>query len=259
MSATLLSEDRGPLRLLTLNRPERRNALSGELVEALLAAVQEAAPPGGPRALVLTGAGDRFCAGGDLGPAGLMGDGFLAQHAQRARFADLLHALVHSPVPIVAAVQGDAMGGGFGLAAACHLIVVDTAAGFSTPELKLGLFPMMIWPVLARALPQKLLNELVLTSRRLGAEEALRVGLVNEVAPEGQALERALALANRVAERSRAVVGLGLRAAALTAELPLPAALAHMSGQLSLNLTADDAAEGVSAFLGRRAPEWKDR
>jgi hypothetical protein len=102
----------GLVRVLTLHRPERKNALSPELIEALLAAITQAGPP--VRALVLTGSGDRFCAGGDLGAGGLMGEGMLAQHQQRQRYAELLAAMASSPIPILAAIQGDAMGGGFG-------------------------------------------------------------------------------------------------------------------------------------------------
>ena len=246
----------GLVRVLTLNRPSRRNALSPDLVDALLVAVRGAAAP--VRALVITGAGPFFCAGGDLGPGGLLGDGMLEQHAQRQRFGDLLCAIVESPIPVVAAVQGEAMGGGFGLAAAAHIVVVDEAAGFALPELKIGLFPFLISPVLARALPPKLLGELTLTSRRLPAAEAAAVGFCT-VAPAGTALAVALDKAATIAERSPAVVALGMRALQATAGAPLPAALAHMGGQLSLNLLSEDAAEGISAFFGRRTPAWKGR
>jgi enoyl-CoA hydratase/carnithine racemase len=246
----------GLVRVLTLHRPERKNALSPELIEALLAAITQAGPP--VRALVLTGSGDRFCAGGDLGAGGLMGEGMLAQHQQRQRYAELLAAMASSPIPILAAVHGDAMGGGFGLAAACHIVVADPAAGFATPELKLGLFPFIISPVLARSLPAKVLYDLILTGRRLPAAEAAALGFCALSEP-GEALNAAIERASLIAERSPAVVSLGLRAMAQVADLPLPAALEHMTGQLSLNLLTEDAAEGISAFFGRRSPDWKGR
>lgn len=255
MSSPILSERRESVAVLTLNRPERKNALSGQLLDELLDTLR--APGEGVRAIVLTGAGDVFCAGGDLSPAA--DQGLLVQHRGRGVFAEALDALFHSPVPVVAAVNGDALGGGFGLAAAAHLIVADERAHFAAPELRLGLFPWMIGPVLLRSLPRKVVMDLVLTGRRLSAAEALGLGFVNRVAPPGDALEVALGLARQIASWSPAVVGLGLEALAIVDALALEPALAHMQGQLSLNLMLEDAAEGISAFLGRRKPEWKGR
>ena len=255
MTGPLLCERRGGALLLTLNRPERRNALSPELVEALLAAVR--APGEGVCVLVLTGAGPVFCAGGDLGPPS--DGGFLHQHEARHGFAQLLAAIHESPVPVIAAVNGDALGGGCGLAAACHLVAADERARFGTPELKLGLFPWMISPVLLRSLPRKVVMDMVLTGRRLSAAEGHALGFVNRVAPPGEVLAAGLQLAEEVGAFSPAVVGLGLRALSAVDDLPLTPALAHMASQLSLNLMLDDAAEGISAFLGRRPPEWKGR
>lgn len=259
MSSPLLLERRGPVAVLTLHRPERRNALSPALLDALLAAI--ARPEEGVSVFVLTGAGEVFCAGGDLGGPGLGGEdsGLLAQHRGRRTFADLLLALVDSRVPVIAAVNGDALGGGLGLAAACTLIVADERARFGAPELKLGLFPWMISPVLARALPGKVWMDLVLTGRRLSAAEGRDLGFVARVAPPGESLETALGLAETVAGWSPAVVGLGLEAVAAVADLPLEPALGYMNAQLSLNLMMEDASEGIAAFLGRRPPAWKGR
>lgn len=255
MTSPLLIERHASVAVLTLNRQERRNALSPQLVEQLLSAVR--APGEGVTALILTGAGVAFCAGGDLGPPG--DDGFFHQHGARAAFGDLLCALMSSVVPVIAAVNGDALGGGCGLAAACHLVVADERARFGTPELKLGLFPWMISPVLLRNLPRKVVMDMILTGRRLSAAEGLELGFVNRVSPPGEARSAALQLAEEVGAWSPAVVAMGLRALSAVEGLPPGPALAHMHSQLSLNLMLDDAAEGISAFLGRRAPEWKGR
>jgi enoyl-CoA hydratase len=244
---------------LTLNRPERRNALSSDLVTALSGAIQGAASDDAVRAIVLTGAGGHFCAGGDLGGGGMAEGGPLGRHAVAGQFAALMGLLLHSPVPVVAAVEGNALGGGLGLVAACHLAVADTTARFGTPELKVGLFPMIIGPVLARTLPRKLLYEMVLCDRRLESEAAQAAGLVNDAVEAGAALSRAQELAGVAAARSSAVVGLGMRALAVTADLPVEAALDHMTSQLTLNLFTEDAAEGISAFLARRPPRWSGR
>jgi enoyl-CoA hydratase len=257
MTHPLIIEPRGPVTLLRLNRPERRNALSPELIEALWSAL-DALPPA-CRAVVITGQGDRFCAGGDLGGGGLLEAGFLDQHAGRQRFGSLLQRMAESPVPLIAAVNGEALGGGFGLAAACHLIVADERASFALPELRLGLFPHIISPVLARNLPRKLIHELILTGRRLSPEEGRAHGFVNEVAPADGAVEAAVRMASLIAERSPAIVGLGLKAMAAVEDATLPVAIAHMASQLTINLLTEDAAEGISAFFARRPPEWKGR
>lgn len=253
-----VARDGGVLRL-TLDRPGRRNALNGPLVAALLREVESAAGDRSVQVVVIGGTGTHFCAGGDLGPGGAMEDGFFAQHTDRALFARLLEAIVHSPVPMVAAVGGDALGGGAGLALACHLLVLADGARLQTPELKLGLFPWMITPVLVRKLPRALLHEMILCGLRLDAPSARSLGLANRVVPSEQVEDEALALARQVATNSPLVVRMGLQAMALTDELPLSAALAHMHGQLSLNLLTEDAAEGIAAFLARRSPDWKGR
>lgn len=258
-AAPLLASRDGALLLLTMARPERRNALSPGLVQSLCEAVEVGGREPGVGAIVLGAQGEHFCAGGDLGPGGLAGEGLLAQHEERGAFARLLGLLHDSPVPVVAAVQGDALGGGTGLVAACHLVVMAEQARLSTPELKVGLFPWMIAPVLARKLPRNVLHELILCGGKLTAAQAAAWGLANRVVPAAEvpAVARELALA--AAAHSPAIVRLGLSALSGVDDLPLHDALRHMHGQLTLNLLTEDAAEGISAFLGRRPPTWKGR
>jgi enoyl-CoA hydratase/carnithine racemase len=259
MDAPLLVARSGRTLTLTLNRPERRNALSPALVAGLTAAVAAAADDAEVGCIVLRGAGGRFCAGGDLGGEGLADGGVLAREAAARAYADLLDTVVRSPVPVLAAVAGDALGGGLGLAAACHLAIAGDDARFGTPELNLGLFPMVIGPLLARHLPPHVLHAMILLDRRIGADEALRWGFVGEVCPAGSLDARAEALAAQVAARPRGVVGLGLRALAEARELPLTPAMGRMASALALNLLADDAAEGLAAFFGRRPAVWTGR
>ncbi|MCA9570337.1 MAG: enoyl-CoA hydratase/isomerase family protein, partial [Myxococcales bacterium] len=186
-------------------------------------------------------------------------DGFLAAHASRGRFAELLRTLVQSRLPVVAAVHGDAMGGGLGLAAACDVLLAAEGARLGTPEIKLGLFPWIIAVVLQRDVPRKRLSELVLTGGAWTAAEAHANGLVSRVVPDGAALAEAIAVASRMASLSPAVLGLGKAALHRVADLPFEPALAHMHDQLSLNLLTEDAMEGIAAFLGRRDPVWKGR
>ena len=250
--------DEGPIAILELNRPKRRNALSGQLIEELSASLESLEDDDGIHAVVLTGRGRTFCAGGDLAD-GLSGDGFVAAHTGRGRYAALLAALPRLRVPVIAAVNGDALGGGLGLAAACDLVVADSEARLGTPEVKVGLFPWIILAALQRDVPRKPLLELVLTGGRWTAEEALAHGLVNRVAPAGTALESALEIAQVIASRSPAVLAWGKSAFYRIADQRYEDALAYMHAQLSLNLLTEDAMEGVAAFLQKREPQWKGR
>lgn len=241
-----------------LNRPERRNALSAGLVEALVGVLDAHDADPGVRVVILTGRGPSFCAGGDLAD-GMGGDGFLASHQGRGRFAELMARIPRLRVPVIAAVNGDALGGGCGLASACDLVVADPEARLGTPEIKLGLFPWIILAALQRDVPRKHLLELVLTGEKVDAARARELGLVNRVSAPGQAVEEARALAAVIASRSPAIVGMGKRAFHRISDQSFEDALAFMHGQLSLNLLTEDAMEGVSAFLQRREPTWKGR
>lgn len=254
----LLSSDDAGVRTLTLNRPERRNALSPDLVKALTRGLREADADASVRAIVVTGAGDKaFCAGGDLGAPS--GEGFLGMHEDRGSFAELLKTFRRMKTPSIAAVNGMALGGGFGIVLACDLAVAAKSAQLGTPEVKRGLFPMMIARLVYEQLPRKQANELVLFGEKVDAARAKELGVVNEVVDDDQVLEHALAYARRVAALSPAVVGLGRRAIHRQMDMPFDAALAHLHDQLTLNLQTEDAAEGITAFFEKRDPVWKGR
>ncbi|MEQ1566017.1 MAG: enoyl-CoA hydratase-related protein [Myxococcota bacterium] len=255
----VLREDADGICLLTLNRPDRRNALAAATIDELLAAFAAADADPAVRVVILTGAGSTFCAGGDLQDGLTGGGGVVAGHRQRGRFAELLATIRQLRVPVIAAVNGKALGGGCGLAAACDLVVADAGAEFGTPEIKVGLFPWIILAVLQRDVPRKVLLEAALTGQSWSAERARELGLVNRVAPAGGSVAEARALAATVASRSAAVVGLGKRAFHAIADLGLDPALAYMTDQLTLNLLTEDAMEGIVAFTQGRAPAWKDR
>lgn len=246
------------VRLLTLNRPKRRNALSPELVRTLALALRAADTDEDVRAVVITGAGEKaFSAGGDLGaPAG---DGFLGMHEERGAFAELLKTFRRLKTPTVAAVNGMALGGGFGLVLACDLAVASSEASLGTPEIKRGLFPMMIGRLVYETLPRKAANELVLFGECIDAERAREIGAVNRVVAPGEVRAAALKLAGRIASLSPAVLGLGRRALYRQLDMPHDAALDHLHDQLTLNLQMEDAAEGVTAFFEKRDPVWKGR
>jgi enoyl-CoA hydratase len=252
-------EVQGPAARLTINRPQARNALSVEALEGLFAALARAEADPAVRAVVLTGAGDRiFCAGGDLSSM-TSGDGFLAGHDGRRRYGEVLLRLQGLRKPTVARVNGHALAGGLGLVLACDLAVAVESAELGTPEIDRGLFPMQVIALLQRHLGRKRALELVLTGARVPAREALALGLLNRVVPAADLDGAVKIFTDALAQKSQAVLALGRRAFFAAEDLPLAPAVEHLASQLSLNVLAEDAAEGVTAFMEKRTPKWKDR
>jgi enoyl-CoA hydratase/carnithine racemase len=251
------------VRVLTLNRPEKKNALSADLVTALVDALRDAERDPDVRVVVLTGAGDpadaksAFCAGGDL--SGPQGDGFFAQHKDRGAYAELLLAMRRLSKPIVAAVNGLALGGGFGLVLAADLAVAADDADLGTPEVKRGLFPMMIAALIYEQLPKKSANELVLLGGKVNGARAVELGMVNKVVARVDVLRDALLYAVQLASLSPSVLQLGKRAIAQQQDMPFEQKLWFLRDQLTLNIQLEDAAEGVAAFLQKREPKWTGR
>ncbi|HVE83488.1 MAG TPA: enoyl-CoA hydratase-related protein [Myxococcales bacterium] len=244
--------------LLTIDRPQQRNALSAAVVQALQQLVAQADADPAVRALVLTGAGDRaFCAGGDL--SSMVSDSFFASHEGRRGFVTLALALQACRKPSIARVNGHAMGGGLGLLLACDLAVAADDAELGTPEIEVGLFPMMVMALLQRHLGRKRALELVLTGERLSAARGVELGLLNRAVPRAELDAATFALAHKLCSRSQATLLLGRRAFYAAEDLPLAQAMEYLATQLSLNVNLEDAAEGVGAFLEKRRPQWKDR
>ncbi len=254
----ILVERRDAVATLTLNRPQRRNALSLELLDAILEQLAVCKADPDIKVVVITGAGKAFCAGGDLGgqmPTG----GLLALHDSRQRFVDLFDALFTLGKPTIARVNGNCLGGGFGLMLACDLAVASTEATFGTPEIKVGLFPMMIMTLIFRNIGRKRAMEMMLTGERVSPEEALSLGMINRVAAPEELDAVVAKLADRVASYSPAVLKLGRDAIYTTMDMSLPEGLQYLRSQLTLNTMSEDASEGIGAFLARRPPAWKGR
>lgn len=252
-------EVEGGQALLTIDRPQARNALSAQAVTELMDGVARAEADPAVRVIVLTGAGEKvFCAGGDLGSMA-SGEGFLAGHDGRRAYGALLQRFGQARKPSIARVNGHALAGGLGLVLACDLAVMVDGAELGTPEIDVGLFPMMVMALLQRHVGRKRALELVMTGDRIPAAQALAWGLVNRVAPRAELDPVVRALGEKLAGKSQAVLALGRRAFFAAEDLPLGQAVEHLASQLSLNVLAEDAAEGVAAFLEKRTPRWNDR
>ncbi|MEO8702718.1 MAG: enoyl-CoA hydratase/isomerase family protein [Kofleriaceae bacterium] len=251
--ATILL-DEGPIARLTLNRPDKRNpigpATCGELVHALarLKASREV------RVIVLTGAGTVFSAGGDLAAMAAPSEG-----VPPASLVELFLAMHELGKPIIAMVNGPALAGGLGLMVACDLVVAADTAVFGTTEIAVGLWPMMITAEITRSVGRKTTLEMMLTGRKLTATEALEAGLINKIAPAAELEGETLKLALAIAEKSPAAIALGLKAFYRSQDMELEPQLRYLQAELSRVLALEDAAEGIAAFLGKRAPVWKGK
>jgi enoyl-CoA hydratase/carnithine racemase len=251
--ATIAVEARGPIGRITLNRPDKRNPIgpstSGELVAAL--GTFKADPD--VRAIVLTGAGTVFSAGGDL--SSMQG----GQVGPTATLVELFTTMHELGKPVIAMVNGDALAGGMGLMVACDLVIASDKARFGTTEINVGLWPMMITAEITRSVGRKKTLEMMLTGRKLDAQEALACGLINRAVPLDQLEAATTAVAMEVAERSPAAIRLGLHAFYRSQDMELEPQLRYLQGELGRVLALEDAAEGISAFLGKRKPIWKGR
>jgi enoyl-CoA hydratase/carnithine racemase len=241
---------------ITINRPERRNALSWTVMTELRGAFAEAKADPEVRAVVLTGAGDKaFSAGADLtGMAA--GAGFVDLHDARGELARLFREVWELGKPTVARVRGYSLAGGFGVALMCDLVIAADDAQFGTPEIDVGLWPMMITAPMLRSMPPKVALELMMTGRRISAQEALDIGFVNRVVPVDELDDAVAAVTSVLAAKSPAVMKLGRDAFYAVLDQDAEHALRLLQAGLTLVTQTEDAAEGIQAFQEKRAPKW---
>ncbi len=255
MEAVLLEKD-GPVAVLTLNRPEKRNALSLEVMDRMIRRLDDIAADPAVRTVVLKGNGPAFCAGHDLGEMG--GEAQDIQHYRRifsvcTVMMDRLHRL---PQPVIAQVHGIATAAGCQLVAACDLAVAETGARFATPGVKIGLFCTTPMVPLVRVVGRRRAMEMLITGRFVSAEEAERFGLVNRVVAPEKLAETTRQWAHDIASFSRFTLAFGKEAFYRQVDLDEASAYGYAKEAIALNCLARDAREGINAFLEKRKPTW---
>jgi len=251
---TILFEIDGPIAIVTLNRPQRRNALSLELMTELIACLDEIAGNRELRVVLLRAAGNAFCSGHDLGE--MVGQDMNEYRKVFDACTELMTRLQSIPQPVIAEVQGIATAAGCQLVATCDLALASDKAGFATPGVKIGLFCTTPMVALTRAVGRKRAMQMLLTGEMIDAATASGWGLINAVVPPDELSQQGRKLAERIAEASSLTVALGKEAFYTQIDLDQPKAYAYAKEVMSMNSLAADAQEGISAFLEKRRPCW---
>lgn len=262
-SLILLREDRGGIAVLTLNRPQARNSLSEALLESLGEALSAISHDRAVRAVVLAAEGPAFSAGHDLKELNAHRS---EEDRGRAYFKHIMslcsrvmQQVVRLPQPVVASVHATATAAGCQLVASCDLAIASQAAKFATPGVNIGLFCSTPMVAVSRNVSRKHAMQMLLTGDFISADEAARIGLVNQVVPAGQERAVAIKLAEKIAAKSTHTVKIGKEAFYRQAEMSLTDAYDYASQVMVENMLARDAEEGISAFIEKRDAKWQDR
>jgi len=254
----VLTATEGAVRIVTVNRPEKRNALNAAVREALVAALDDAEADPDVRVVVFTGAGEKaFVAGADVSEFAERTP--LEQRAAMARPV-VFDRVWESPLPTIAMIRGYCLGGGCELALACDLRIGADTARLGQPEIRLGILPGGgATQRLPRLVGYGKALELVLSGMMIDGVEAYEIGLLDRVVPEPELRESAMELAASIAAHSPVALALAKRAIRAAFDLPLSAGLGHERDLFALAFASEDKEEGVRAFLEKRAPQWKGR
>ncbi len=254
----VLVEKRGAVQWITINRPERRNAMNDAVCHGIMDGMHAATADPAIRAVVLTGAGDRaFCAGADLSA----GSGsFKYDYSQvGVPFVSLMKVARNLTLPLIARVNGHAMAGGMGMLGMCDMAIAVDNARFGMPEVKVGVFPMQIMAVLQCLIPPRKLYEMALTGEPVDAAEALALGLLNYIVPPVELDAKVDWLLNRLLDKSPTSIRRGKYAMRQTEDMSFDNAAVFMEAQIGTLALTEDAAEGRQAFIEKRLPNWPGR
>lgn len=254
MTAVLV-ERRDRVLWITINRPEKRNAIDAGVLGGIRAALLAATADDGVRAVVLTGAGERaFCAGADLGEAQRGGGVFSGGDTHP--FVEVFRAAEACNKPLIARVNGAALAGGVGLLCMCDLAIATDDARFGVPEVRVGVFPLMILGYMLRLVPRRRLLEMALTAESFGAAEALDYGLLNRVVPRERLDDELAALLGRILDNSPQAIRLGKKAFHAMQDMSLHECFEYAQLMIARLSQGEDAREGLAAFAEKRPPRW---
>jgi enoyl-CoA hydratase/carnithine racemase len=246
--------------IIHLNRPKVKNALNREMVEELLSALSELEQESEIRAIVLAGEGSSFCTGRDLTDARKMkNEDLVRRRFAYRRMAKLMTEISKITKPIIAAVQGYALGGGCGLAVSCDIVIASEDAVFGVPEVKIGLVPGTVTAPLFRSVGRKKATEMILTGETLDAHEGCAVGLINKVVAKEKLVESALELAEKIANCSPIAIKIWKQAVSAQYDSDYTRLTDNFAEIVTLSSSTADASEGLAAFLEKRKPEWQNR
>jgi len=256
-AAEVLHEQRDRSFWITINRPDKRNALHAGVIAGIRDGLRAAHAHPEVRAIVLTAAGDKaFCAGGDLQP----GKGFAFDFSRpNADYADLMREAQDATLPIVARVNGSCMAGGMGLLCMADMAVAADHALFGLPEVKVGLFPMQVLSLLQGLVPMRIVREWALTGEPFSAQEARQSGLVNHVVAGAELDAKTQWLVDRIVDKSPTAIRRGKYAMRAMASMSFDQAIAYTESQIALMPLTEDAREGMAAFNEKRKPVWPGR
>jgi enoyl-CoA hydratase/carnithine racemase len=253
----ILFSSEGPVGYLTLNNPSKINALSKKMIGEMIHLLTALSTDESIKVIVIRAAGRHFCAGHDLSE--MLGRGvkeYKFIFDQCTRMMQLIHDI---PQPVIAQVQGVATAAGCQLVAWCDLVVAEEGARFATPGVKIGLFCTTPMVAITRAIGRKAAMEMLLTGRFFPASEAKELGLVNRVVPLEDLEGETYKMAMQIAEASRLVLGIGKQGFYAQVDQPDDAALDYAKHTITMNLMAEDAQNGIAAFIEKKTPEWNNR